>query len=455
MKKGTLCFKKILLVNLPGVEQSGYSPSPLGILYLTSYIRKYLKKVKIEVIDGAIEGEKAVLEKINTFKPDLLGISVLTPSRHEAVKIATLTKQINPHCKIVFGGIHPTLMWNQMMEHYSVIDYIVKGEGEAIFLDLVKGKTRSTINGLVYRSSRQVINNPERELLNNLDKIPFPAWDVVDRLKYPPRGTGIENGINLEKEIRYPIIFSRGCMGTCTFCSTWRIWKGYRFRSGKNVADEIEILVKKYNAKHFVFQDDTLTGSREEMIIFCQEIIKRNLKIAIFGTTRVDFVDEELLKLMQKVGFYKLSYGIESGSPQLLLSINKRTDLHQIIQAAVLTKKAKIQICALMMFGLPGETEKDRKLTKKLLKQINADEVGTIGKIWIFPGTRLFQQAKEAKLIDDNFWLSKRPYYIYRGGINGDSVNKKLLFLDWYTFYFGKAWINKLAIKLESIIKRF
>lgn len=444
-------FQNILLINLPGAEQSGYTPSPLGILYLAAYVRKYLKQVRVEIVDGAIEGEASVFKKIEKNKPDLVGLSVMTPSRHEAIKIANFAKKIRPSCKIVLGGIHPTLMWKQMMENYPVIDYIIKGEGEAIFLDLVKGKKLDLINGLVYKSINKIINNPERKLIQNLNKIPFPAWELIDHLKYPPRGTGIENGINLEKEIRYPIIFSRGCMGTCTFCSTWRIWKGYRFRSGKNVADEVEMLVKKFKAKHFVFQDDTLTGSRKEMIIFCQEIIKRKIKIAIFGTTRVDYVDEKLLKLMKKIGFYKLSYGVESGSPRILLSINKKTDLEQIKKACDLTKKAGIQICALMMFGLPGEKEKDRQLTRKLLKQIKPDEVGTIGEIWIFPGTRLFQQAKEAKLIDDNFWLRKRPYYIYRGGISGDPINRKLLFNDWYKFYLEKTFLGKIINHLYRL----
>lgn len=453
MHKMHLRFNKILLINLPGVEHTGYTPSPLGILYLASYIKTHIKKVNLAVIDGAIEGKIPVLEKIKNYKPDLLGISVLTPSRHEAIKIATFAKQINPSCSVILGGIHPTLMWKQMMENYKIINYIVKGEGEAVFLDLVRGKKLNEIHGLVYKSANKIINNPERRLINNLDKIPFPAWDMIDHLKYPSRGTGIINGINLEKEVRYPIIFSRGCMGTCTFCSTWRIWKGYRFRNGKNVADEVEMLIKKYNAKHFVFEDDTLTGSKKEVMIFCQEIIKRKLKIVIIGTTRVDFVDEELLKLMKKAGFYKLSYGIESGSPQLLLSINKKTDLEQIKKAVRLTSKAKIQICALIMFGLPGETEKDRQLTKKLLKQIRPDEVGSVGQTWIFPGTALYHQAKAAKLISDNFWLSRRPYYIYRGGIAGDKVKRNLLIKDWYEFYLEKTWVGKLLNPL-LLLKR-
>lgn len=448
-------FRKVLLINLPGVEQVGYRPSPLGILYLASYLQKHSKKTAVDVIDGALEGEEAVIGKIKDSKPDLVGISVLTPSRHKAVEIALRVKKQNPFCRVVLGSVHPTLMWEQMMKHYPVIDYIVKGEGEITLYELVEGRKLKDIEGLVWRRGDGVVNNPDRPLVGDLDKLPFPAWTLIEPMKYPPWGVGVVNGIDLGKEVRVPLIFSRGCMGSCTFCSTWRIWKGYRSRSGKNVADEIEMLVKRYQAKHFVFQDDTLTGSRKEIMSFCREILKRKLKVAFFSSTRVDFVDAEMLKLMKRAGFYKLSYGIESGSPAMLLKINKQTDLAKVLRAIRLTKRAGIQVCALMMFGLPGETEEDRRLSKELLGEIQPDEIGTVGEVWIFPGTALFQQAKSAKLIDDDFWLGKRPYYIYRGGISGDSQKRRLLLRDGYEFCLEGTLAGKILSSLLYFKRKY
>lgn len=453
-KRSKLRFSRVLLINLPGVEQSGYRPSPLGILYLAAYLKRYSKGITVDVIDGAMEGEKALFEKIKEFKPDLIGMSVLTPSRLTSIKIAAFTKTVHPKCKVVLGSVHPTLMWKQMMEAYPMIDFIVKGEGEETLKDLVAGKPLSLTLGLVWRKGDKIINNAERPLIKNINKLPFPAWDLINPQRYPPRGTGIIDGINLETEVRYPLIFSRGCMAACTFCSTWRIWRGYRFRTGKNVADEIEMLYKRYQARHFCFQDDTLTGSRKEIMNLCHEIIKRKLNIAIFGTTRVDHVDEELLKLMRKAGFYLLSYGIESGSHRMLLRINKRTDLNKIISATRLTKKAKIRVCALMMYGLPGETDEDRRLSEKLIEKIKPDEVGTVGAVWVFPGTALYERAKMAKLIDDSFWLGKRHYYIYRGGIDGDPINRQLLFMDWYNFYIKDSLSGRILFNPLLFLKR-
>jgi len=435
-------YKKILLVNPPHVEQGGYTPSPLGILYLAAYLRLD-KKLKIKIVDASVEGEKKLITVLKNFRPNLVGISSLTPGRHEAFKVALTAKKINPQCKIVLGGIHPTLMWKQIMENYPQIDFIVKGEGEITLWDLVHEKNLKKIKGLIWKNKNIIVKNPDQPLISNLNKLPFPAWDMIDPKIYPAWGKGIYNNVDTGKEIRYPLIFSRGCMGACTFCSSWMVWKGYRCRSGLKVADEVEYLYKRYGARHFVFQDDTLTGNHKEMIIFCKEILKRKVKIAIFGTTRVDQVNIKILKWMKKAGFYELSYGIESGSPALLLKINKRTNMKQNYIAAQITKKSGIRFTALMMSGLPGETVKDRQLSIKFLKKINPKHTGSLGETWIFPGTALYEQAKHARLINDSFWLGKKPYYIYRGGIGKDAIKWPLQIKDEIMFAFRGTILEK------------
>jgi len=346
-------------------------------------------------------------------------------------------------------------MWKQMMESYKEIDFIIRGEGEETLFELVMGYQLSDIRSLVWRTNKKIIENKIRPMIKNLNSLPFPAWDLVNPINYPSRGQGLVNGINLSKEVRFPLIFSRGCMGTCTFCSSWLIWKGYRYRSGILVADEIEMLNKTYGAKHFVFQDDTLTGNRDEIIMFCKEILKRNLKIAIFGTTRVDKVDLQMLRVMKQAGFYELSFGIESGSPNMLLHINKRTDIDKIKHAIRITKKAGIKTCALMMFGLPRETTKDRILSKKLLDSIKPDEIGSVGSVWILPGTAFYEQAKNAGLMKDSFWLSKKKYYIYRGGIGGDRINQLSRLRDELWHMFGNTLIWKMIDTINAYREKY
>lgn len=447
-------YHKLLLINTPGIEQDGYRPSPLGILYLAAYVRKYCPKTKVDLIDGAIEGIKNVKKKITTFQPDLIGFSCLTPSRINAIKTAKIAKKIIPQVKIVLGGAHPTIMWQQMMDNYPQIDFIVRGEGEATLKDLLEGIEPAEIKGLVWRQEgKKIVNNSDRSLIKNLNRIPFPAWQMVNPLKYPPRGKGSINGVDLEKTTRVPLIFSRGCMGACTFCSSWWIWRGYRSRSGVNVVKEVELLYRKYGVRHFAFQDDTLTGNKKEIKRFCIEIAKRKIKAAFYGTTRADQVDLPLLRLMKKVGFYEISYGIETGSEEMLKRINKKEDIQTAIRAVALTKKAGIRACALMMYGLPEESGNDRQATEKLLKSAKPDAIATIGEVWIFPGTVLYEQAKKARLISDKFWLGRRPYYVYRGGIGGDKINRWLLFKDWYYDDLKQTWAGQKILKPLLVLR--
>lgn len=452
-------FERILLVNPPGAHQDGFFPSPLGLLYLASFLRKKSPKVAVHIVDATAMGKWSLIEELVRFKPDLVGISTLTPSRHKAVYVAKLAKKLIPGTKTVLGNVHPTIMWHQMMEHYPEIDFIVRGEGEETLWELVSGLALPKIKGLIWRKNNRVFDNTPRPMIKNIDSLPIPAWDLIDPQTYPPRGSGMANGIDLAHEIRYPIIFSRGCMGACTFCSSWIIWKGYRFRSGKNVADEVEYLTRNFHARHFVFQDDTLTGSRKDIMYFCREIIRRKLKIAIYGTTRVDKVDLQMLKLMKKAGFYEIAYGIESGSPDMLAKINKKTDIRKIERAIRLTRKARIRSCALMMYGLPHEKEKDRKYSEKLLRRIKPDEIGSVGAVWVFPGTPLYYQAKAAKLIDDSFWLGSEPYYIYRGGIGNDKFNVVRSIVDRVSFklkdYKLLTFLRSLPDRTIHLAKRF
>lgn len=443
-------FKRVLLINLPGVIEYGFTPSPLGLLYLAAYLRKTIKNIRVEIVDGALKGESEVFKRIKRMKPDLIGISVMTPSRNKAIEIAKYAKNDIPKVKIVFGGIHPSLMWKQLMENFGEIDYIVRGEGELILADLVSGKKYKSIDGLVWRDkNNKIVNNQDRALIQNLDVLPFPAWDIIDYQNYPARGEGIVNGIDLSKEIRFHIIFSRGCMGSCTFCSTWRIWRGYRFRRGVNVADEVEMMVNNLGAKHIAFMDDTLTGSKKDIIIFCKEIVKRHIKVAFFGCTRVDQVDDEILKWMKKAGFYYLSYGIESGSPKMLKQINKKTNMDEVKMAAVLTKKHGIQLGALIMYGLPEESEEDRRLTKELLDEIKPDDLASIGEVWIFPGTILFEQAKKYGLMKESYWLGPEPYYIYHGGIGVDDFDWRKRLADKKRWYKINTILEKLIFLKE------
>jgi anaerobic magnesium-protoporphyrin IX monomethyl ester cyclase len=415
-------MKKILLINPYETEQSGFTNPPIGLLYLAGTLLKH--GFDVRVVDGCLEGKAAVRNAIEEFHPQLVGISSLTPGRKKAIAIADMVKQFDSRIAVVFGGAHPTIMHQQIMENYPSIDCIVLGEGEESFLELAQDKEPAQINGIVCRDKGKIVKTPPRENIPNLDDIPFPAWHLVDLQKYPAIDKGIYRGINLEEVPRISVIFSRGCTGHCDFCSTWWIWKGWRHRSTKNMVDEIELLYQDHGVRHFCFADDAMTVNRQATIELCDEIIRRKLDIVFHATTRTDCVDEIMLKKMKEAGCYKIAFGIETGSPILLEKMGKNNDVETSVRAIKLAKDAGVFVTALMIIGNVGETRETVRETVNFLRRTQPDEIGCVGGLWILPGTKLFRDCKKKGFIDDSFWLSDEPYKIYTMEYSLDQLEK-------------------------------
>jgi radical SAM superfamily enzyme YgiQ (UPF0313 family)/SAM-dependent methyltransferase len=404
-------MKRVLLVNPHETEQSGFTNPPIGLLYIAGTLLKH--GFDVRVVDGCLEGKMAISKAIDEFRPELVGITCLTPGRKKALEVARMAKVFDSSAKIIMGGVHPTIMYRQMLEHYPFVDYIVLGEGEYTFLEIALGNDPSTINGLVYRNNGIVIKTSPRKYIEDLDQLPFPAWHLIDLKKYPARGKGLIRGINLEKEPRISVIFSRGCKGHCDFCSTWWIWRGWRHRSAKNMTDEIELLYRDYGIRHFCFADDTMTVNRQATIELCDEIIARRMNIAFHVTTRTDCVDKDMLIKLKAAGCYQIAFGVETGSSLLLKKMGKENDIKTSEKAINLCKKAGIAVTALMIIGNIGETDETVKDTINFLKRTKPDDIGCVGGLWILPGTKLYYECKSKGFIDDDFWLTDEPYKIY------------------------------------------
>jgi radical SAM superfamily enzyme YgiQ (UPF0313 family) len=405
-------FQKVLLVTPHETEQDGFTNPPLGLLYLAGTLLKHGFDVRI--VDGCLQGITAVQKGLEEFNPHIVGITCLTPGRKKVMEIARMVKKYDHSIKVVLGGAHPSIMYNQIIEQYPEVDYVVIGEGEITLLEIARGDDISQISGMVYRSQEgKPVKNRSRNYVENLDDLPQPAWHLIDVRKYPARGKGFIRGINLSKEPRVSVIFSRGCKGHCDFCSTWWIWRGWRHRSAKNMVDEIELLYKDCGVKHFCFADDALTVDRQATIALCDEILARNLNIAFTATTRTDCVDEELLRKLKQAGCYEMGYGIETGSSDLLDKMRKENHLENSEIAIRLSKKIGIKTTALIIVGSIGETHETIQETVLFLQKSKPDLIGCAGSLWILPGTKVYQYCKKQGFIDDNFWLSEEPYKIY------------------------------------------
>lgn len=344
---------KIVLVR-PNYKSHIITP-PLGIGYLSSYLKK--NGIEVIIIDALKENldHKSTVKRILTEKPDVVGITCLTAFYIEVVQ---LSKTIKKHgIKVIIGGVHPTFLPFQTLKD-SRADFVVCGEGEISLLKLLKSNFKQTNIPGVY-SLKNVSKKPfvaKTKVVENLDDLPFPDWEQIDPRTYPqaPHGAIAKN---------FPIgiiMTTRGCPYMCSFCASQKFYdRKIRFRSINNVIEEIKYLVENFGIKEVHFEDDNLTMKRNHVQELCRQIIKNKIQIswACPNGIRADKVDEKILKLMKQAGCYFVAFGIESASPKILNNIHKLESIETINKAIEIADKVGIECQGFFIFGLPGETK--------------------------------------------------------------------------------------------------
>jgi anaerobic magnesium-protoporphyrin IX monomethyl ester cyclase len=395
---------KILLIS-PIIDQPESDP-PTGLCYLQAYLDK------MGFTDNKIlclhKSYKKIEDKIKELNPDIVGVSCFTEFRRSSLKIAKMAKGINPNIKVVLGGPHATFKWAQIMENFTFIDFVVIGEGELTFYELVNALDKrlelKDVKGIVFRKNGEIIRTEPRPFIENLDELPFPSYRDIDfnnyKMSKPPE--------YFDKRVKAPIVSSRGCVFDCNFCSATKFWsRRWRSRTAKNVVDEIEMLNKNHDINFFAFYDDIFTANKKRVIEICQEIINRKLDITWYAESRVDTVSKEMLEWMKRAGCSMAQFGVESGSETILKNMNKKITPDQIINAFALTKEAGIKTEMLLMVGYPGETGETLNETKTLIKTADPDVV-VVSITKVLPSTQLFELAKSQGFINDDYWLSEK-----------------------------------------------
>jgi anaerobic magnesium-protoporphyrin IX monomethyl ester cyclase len=380
----------VTLVNPPYPKGAHQHPpfTPLGLGYLAAVLLK--KKYQVDVIDCQVLNisYEEVRRKLARRKPDIVGMTSTTLTYKSALHIAEIAKELNPDCLTILGGCHATFWNEKVLQDSQHIDVIVRGEGEQTILELVErfehGKPFHDVLGITCIKGEEIVENPMRPYIENLDSLPFPAhhlWPISQLRKYG--------------KVIFPVMTSRGCTFWCEFCTAVRMFgRRYRARSPKNVVDELEFLQKNYGAEQFTFYDDTFTVNQARTAEICDEIINRKLKIEWDCETRVDMVSKELLQKMKNAGCFAVWYGLESGSQKLLNAMGKGIVLSQVIRAFKWTKKIGLMAVVGVILGLPNETKETAWETIKFVELLNPDDVG----YYIatpYPGTPMYDRVKE------------------------------------------------------------
>ncbi|OGS24040.1 MAG: hypothetical protein A2297_06435 [Elusimicrobia bacterium RIFOXYB2_FULL_48_7] len=337
-------------------------------------------------------------KRIQDYRPSVAGLTSTSPVFPAAIEICDAIKSISQDIKTVVGGIHPTVAPDDCIKPAS-IDFIVIGEGEKTIVELLDALQKaafgdlSAIHGLAWKPGGTVKINVPRELISDLDTIPFPARHLFRNQAYTYPDS-------LSKRT-FPIITSRGCPGNCTYCCTQNIFgRHFRARSAKSVVDEIEMLVKKYRAQEIHIWDDNFTTLKNRVFEINDELKKRKIKVkfAFPNGLRADFLSQDVLQALKDMGVYSVAVGVESGVQQILDNVNKRVKLENIVSAFERLKKMKFETWAFFLFGLPGDTKDTIKQTTEFAVKLNPD----IAKFHIlkpFPGTEVYRQLKAKNLI--------------------------------------------------------
>lgn len=351
------------------------------------------------------------------------------------MEIARVIKKNN--IKIIFGGsgVSKKLIAETILKNNKFIDIIVRGEGETTVLELVKTLEKngdlSKVKGITYRNSNVIITNDDRELIRDLDSLPFPAYHLLPMNKYK---------ILNKKYIN--IITSRGCPFRCEFCFKFVFGNKFRIRSVKSVINEIEYLYKKFDIRIFSFSDDVFTLRRERTVEICKKIIDKDLNILWTCNTRVDLVDDKLLKLMKESGCIRISYGVESGSQKTLDYLKKDITLQQIKKALKLTRENGIATYITLMVGFPHENKEEIKKTVIFAKKLRADDY-ELHHFMPCPNAEIFNNFKQEKIFSKN--RLKTNYLSSKELLKEVNIARKKLLMT--------AWINIFKNSLDRIIK--
>jgi radical SAM superfamily enzyme YgiQ (UPF0313 family) len=333
-----------------------------------------------------LEAERVIAEA----EPDLVGISVLSVKTQSAGRIAGIAKRIAPHAPVVVGGDHPTV-WPEKMLQNPDIDLVVRHEGEAAFAELLGQLETETVDTMSLpggcsrrRTDGRIDHAPDRPLIEDLDTVAFPHLDALADLEsYRPVDLGA-------------VIGMRGCPYDCSFCGVTTVWTHrVRKRSPHNVVDELELLDARFAPPYFSFRDATFTLDRGWAIDVSREITRRGLGRPWEAVTRADKLDRELLEVMAEAGCRTLRIGVESGSPEVLASMNKSTDLEPVRVAARMMNEMGLYWSAYFLFGTPHETGESIAQTLDFIDEIDPPFV-TVARYSPIPGTPYYAELEEA-----------------------------------------------------------
>ena len=375
---------------------------PLLLAYAAAYIRS--RGHEVDLIDSQVTSQSVpvFIEDLKKRAPDFVIFETSTPSLSNDIQISREIKNMI-QCTIIFVGPHVSALPMETLKQSDSVDAVVIGEYEISLADYIENGGENT-EGICYRNdSGEIILNSPRSYNVNLDELPVPARDLLSNYSY------------FDPILKNPFTFvlgGRGCPHQCTYCNWPQVMTGrkYRYRSAKNIVDEIAELQTKYHFKSFLFNDDTFTASKRHVIDVCDEMIKRGITIPWACYSRADLDDLEVLQKLHQAGCFMLKVGIESGDPKILKNIKKNYDLFKVEKSIALMKKTGFHVHGTFVFGFPGETKDSIEKTIAYAIRVSPTTVQFSSAI-PYPGCELFNELKMKGFLLTENWDEYMPMH--------------------------------------------
>ncbi|RJO65037.1 MAG: radical SAM protein, partial [Candidatus Omnitrophota bacterium] len=384
-------------------------------------------------------------------KPDFVILDSTTPSIYSDIECARIVKDASG-VKVIMVGPHVSALPEETLLYAKgAVDAVCVGEYDYTVKDAVENfKNLNQVKGIVYYDSGKAVRTQARELIENLDDVPFPAWHQLDLMKYFDGGK------------LYPyidIISGRGCPNRCIFCLWPQVMHGtrYRLRSPKNVVDEIEhdidLCPAVVKTGEFFFEDDTFTIDKNRAIQICEEIMRRNLKITFSVNARADNADLEMFEVMKRAGCRELLVGFESGNQQMLDRMNKNISIEKSRVFMKNTKKAGLEVHGCFVIGLIGETKETAMETIDFALSLGLTTAQFSGAV-PFPGTELFNICKQKGWLNTEIWSDWLFAGEQAGIVNYPTISQKeinyLVDLGLKRFYLRPSYMVKFIFHNRS-----
>lgn len=488
---------KITLVHPPALmavdNYSTITQPPLGIAYLAAYARRHGHEPR--VVDAVGEAVTRVrpwpkrrkrmyqglsFDEIIARVPadtEVLGVTCMFTHAWPMVRelILELAKAF-PKARLIAGGEHVTSMHAVVLAE-TPVEACVLGEGELTLIELLdafeKGRDLSGVAGLAVRGpDGRAVKTAKRARIADPDALPWPAWDLLDPMAYQ-EGQGF---MGPQAGRSMPMLATRGCPFRCTFCSSPQMWtQVWKARRPELVADEMEHYMKTYGANDFQFQDLTAIVRKDWIMAFCRELITRRLGItwSLPVGTRSEAIDGEVPALLMESGCHHVTYAPESGSEEILKSIEKKVHLDHLERSARDSLAAGMKVCLFLIIGFPQETPEDVRRTFRFIRRmarLGVHEVA-VSTFVPLPGTQLFDETAKIMpiAVDDEYcyWMTGATSLWTVRSWNPRLSHRRLLALKlwaFFQFYFlsylchpGRLWrllTNILRGRQETKVDR-